>query len=96
MNYCVYILFSEKLNKFYIGQTENMQQRIEKHNTPDPDRNDFTQKGIPWSLFLKIEGDNRLHIQKMERYIKKMKSKKYILKLQKHPDAVEELKEKCR
>jgi len=31
--YPVYIIFSERANKFYIGQTLDIDQRIPQHNT---------------------------------------------------------------
>ena len=42
-----YIIYSQKLDKFYIGSTENIQIRIENHNKGF---SDFTSKGIPWEL----------------------------------------------
>ncbi|OXA86634.1 GIY-YIG nuclease family protein, partial [Flavobacterium hercynium] len=32
MNFTVYILFSESKNKFYIGFTSNLEDRIIRHN----------------------------------------------------------------
>ncbi|PCH68043.1 MAG: excinuclease ABC subunit C, partial [Bacteroidetes bacterium] len=31
--YFVYILFSETINKFYIGHTSNLSERLKKHNS---------------------------------------------------------------
>ncbi|PKR80735.1 hypothetical protein CW751_08160 [Brumimicrobium salinarum] len=31
--YCTYILFSPKFNKYYIGQTHNFENRISTHNS---------------------------------------------------------------
>ena len=86
MEYCVYILWSEKLSRYYIGQTENIEERLVKHNTIDKDRNDFTQKGIPWNLCFTIDCKSREQAIKIERQIKKMKSKKYIDNLRKYPE----------
>lgn len=30
--YFVYILYSDKCNKYYIGQTESLTRRVEEHN----------------------------------------------------------------
>jgi putative endonuclease len=38
----------------------------------------YTQKGIPWRLYLRIEGLESRQAYKMESYIKSMKSRKYI------------------
>ncbi|HAN18156.1 MAG TPA: hypothetical protein DCQ24_05725 [Bacteroidales bacterium] len=45
MKYYVYILFSESLQKFYIGQTQNLLDRIKRHNHGFEN---YTSKGIPW------------------------------------------------
>jgi len=42
-----YILFSEKLNKYYIGSSNNPQKRLVRHNAG---HNAFTKTGIPWIL----------------------------------------------
>ena len=44
----VYILYSKKLKKRYIGGTEDLKKRIEKHNKGDGSI--FTKKGRPWIL----------------------------------------------
>ncbi|WP_409024880.1 GIY-YIG nuclease family protein [Flavobacterium sp.] len=43
--------FQKKLNRFYVGTTDNVEKRLFEHNS----RlyiNAFTTKGIPWELFL--------------------------------------------
>lgn len=45
--YYVYILYSKKLGKRYIGMTDNLRVRVKQHNTG---HTNFTQKGIPWQL----------------------------------------------
>ena len=49
----VYILYSKKLNRFYIGETFDVLVRIKRHNSDYYD-NKFTAKGKPWELFLKV------------------------------------------
>ncbi|WP_188458121.1 GIY-YIG nuclease family protein [Psychroflexus planctonicus] len=39
-----YILFSEKLNKYYIGQNNNIENRIKQHNNQ---QEKYTKKGTP-------------------------------------------------
>jgi putative endonuclease len=51
MNYAVYILFSEKLNRFYVGTTDNLDRHISEHNTGKYD-DAFTKNGIPWLFFI--------------------------------------------
>ena len=73
MQYFVYILFSEKLNKFYVGTTTSVEERLVKHNEGFYE-NAFTKNGVPWIVYLSIECDNSELAYKLEKFIKKMKS----------------------
>ena len=82
-----YILFSKKLNKFYIGATqESIEERINKHNTKSYGVHHFTAKAEDWSLFLSFETEDFKHAFRLENKIKKMKSKVYIQNLVKYPE----------
>ena len=70
-----YIIFSHKLNKYYIGSTENIQTRIQNHNIG---LSNFTAKGIPWELKYFELFETRTLAIKREFEIKKKKSRKYI------------------
>ena len=91
MKYYVYIIFSGKLNRFYIGST-NLQpeERLNQHNT-GYNNNSFSLKGIPWVAFLHLECNSREQARKVEMHIKKMKSKKYINNLKQYPEMQEKL-----
>lgn len=45
--YYVYILWSDKLNKRYIGQTSDLRARMKEHNGK---KVPFTSRGTPWQL----------------------------------------------
>ena len=49
MTYC-YILFSEKLHKYYIGSTTDLERRLIDHNRG---KEKFTSLGVPWKLVYK-------------------------------------------
>ena len=82
---CVYILYSESLDKYYVGSTENIDLRLHIHNNPMEARK-FTAKGIPWTLKLKMDCDNKSIALKAERSIKSMKSRKFIERLLEQED----------
>jgi predicted GIY-YIG superfamily endonuclease len=42
--YFVYILYSEKLNRYYVGSTNNITDRIKRHNA---DKGDIPKKAFP-------------------------------------------------
>ena len=45
--YFTYILFSEKLNKYYIGSSHDVEKRLVRHNRG---HTTFTKTGIPWKI----------------------------------------------
>ncbi len=53
MKHWVYILYSEKLDRFYTGETSNFDIRMEFHSNSDSKK--FTGKAKDWELFLKFE-----------------------------------------
>ena len=87
----VYILYSQKLDRFYVGQTAlPPEQRLEEHNNAR-NENSFSTRGIPWTLFLTIACDSRDHAREVERHIKRMKSKAYIRNLKQYPEMRQKL-----
>ncbi len=53
MTYQVYIV-QNPAGHFYIGQTDNIDQRLASHNRTDKVRGKFTRKNGPWSLVLGV------------------------------------------
>ncbi|MDX9772083.1 MAG: GIY-YIG nuclease family protein [Bacteroidales bacterium] len=45
--YSVYIMYSEKINKCYIGYSSDIEERLRKHNNASKG---FTNAGRPWRL----------------------------------------------
>jgi putative endonuclease len=70
-----YILFSVKLNKYYIGACTDINRRLHEHNTG---HSKFTSTGSPWVLKYSEIFETLQEAKKRELYIKKMKSRKYI------------------
>ena len=70
-----YILYSEKLNKYYVGSTTDIQRRLEEHNRG---KEKFTSTGVPWKLVYKEIFQELKQARQRELHIKKMKSRKYI------------------
>ncbi len=71
----MYILYSEKLGKYYIGSCINMERRLYEHNIG---HSKFTSTGLPWILKYKEEFPDFISAKKREAQVKKMKSSKYI------------------
>ncbi|KAF0131183.1 MAG: hypothetical protein FD155_847 [Bacteroidetes bacterium] len=90
-SYC-YILYSEKLGKFYVGACrEDLSGRIAHHNTHYYGNHRFTAAATDWELFLSITVATYAHAIRLERLIKSMKSSKYIQNLKKYPELVEKI-----
>ena len=70
MTFWVYILWSEKLKRYYIGSTSNLEKRLKYHNYG---KSTYTKRGIPWKLVYKEEHLTKELAWKREREIKKYK-----------------------
>ncbi|MCM4169857.1 excinuclease ABC subunit C [Arenibacter sp. TNZ] len=71
----VYILYSEKRSRYYVGQTADIRKRLIRHNlgvVPS------TKGGAPWVLVLQIEVLSRSEAIVLEHRIKKRRAKRYI------------------
>ena len=74
----IYIIYSNKLNKYYVGACIDLQRRLYEHNIG---HSKFTSLGLPWILKYS-ESFATLHLaKKRELEIKKKKSRIYIEKL---------------
>ncbi len=90
MHFC-YIIHSKNLDKFYVGETSDFEQRIKFHNSGF---SEFTSKANDWQIYLLISCKNREIARKLEKHIKSMKSKNYIRNLMKYPEIIEKLQAK--
>ena len=95
MIYYCYILFSKKLNKFYIGSTSNsVDARMEQHLTDVYGNRKFTHAAKDWVLFHKISCISYKQAMAIEKHIKNMKSTSYIQNLKKYPEISQKLLER--
>ncbi|KMQ72027.1 GIY-YIG nuclease family protein [Chryseobacterium koreense] len=80
MKYFIYILFSESSMIYYVGYTTDVSNRFVQHN--EISLNSFTSKHRPWKLVAAFEvlGDES-EAMRIERFIKKQKSSKFIEKI---------------
>ena len=72
--YIVYILFSKSSLKYYTGQTDNFENRLQRHNSG---LSLSTKNGKPWDLTYKIEVLTRSEAILLEQKIKKRGAKRY-------------------
>ena len=93
MDYTVYILYSKKLDKNYIGFTENLKQRLEFHLNNEEVRK-FTYNADDWDLIFTLQCDSKKQGLCIESHIKSMKSKVYVQNLLRYPEMSTKLLEK--
>jgi putative endonuclease len=95
MHYC-YILYSKQSDKFYIGETSDFELRLKQHNEGYY-KSSYTIQAKDWAEFLKIECANRTEARKLEMFLKRMKSRTFLEKLNVNPQLLLEiLKSKIR
>jgi putative endonuclease len=76
MNYYTYILYSEKINRYYIGYSKNPELRLaEKHNQGYVKA---TKNGIPYILKAQKGFETELEARAEELRVKKKKSRQYL------------------
>ncbi len=78
MSVFVYILHSREHDRFYIGQSEHPHLRPQYHNSIGKG---FTSRYRPWEMVYMRECSGRSEARKLERRIKKWKSRQMIEKL---------------
>jgi putative endonuclease len=75
MTYFIYILQSEKDGSYYVGSTQDLDSRLERHNQG---RSQYTKSKRPWKLMYCEEHPDRSSAVKRENEIKRRKNKEYI------------------
>ncbi|MBE0572266.1 MAG: GIY-YIG nuclease family protein [Ignavibacteriaceae bacterium] len=73
--YSVYVLFSKKLNKRYIGSTQDVDQRLNEHNLG---KSKFTSGGIPWELIYNESFSTNSEARKRESFLKSGVGRKFL------------------
>jgi len=75
MSYFVYIIKSLKDDTYYIGSTQDLSERMERHNQG---RSTYTKSKKPWKLVYTEQHPDRSSATKREKEVKSKKSKEYI------------------
>ena len=85
--FIVYILYSEKLDKYYIGYTSDLPGRLRRHNSS---KRGFSALGVPWVVVYREELGGKKSAIKRELQLKGWKNRtrlEYLIrKSSEHPD----------
>ena len=65
--YLVYVLWSQRLRKRYVGSTRDLPKRLSAHNHGS---NKFTKGGVPWVLLYQEEFPDVTRARKRENFLK--------------------------
>jgi len=77
----IYILYSKRSDKYYIGFTSDVIRRLEEHNNQLKNTK-YTAKHLPWEIKVFFEcSDSRGNCLLIERFIKNQKSRNFLEKL---------------
>jgi len=80
VKYFVYILFSQKSGKYYVGHSNDPFRRVNEHNTKP--FNTYTSKNGPWTLAAVFFcSGEKSAAMKIEKFIKMQKSQYFIEKI---------------
>ncbi|PIR43866.1 hypothetical protein COV24_00460 [candidate division WWE3 bacterium CG10_big_fil_rev_8_21_14_0_10_32_10] len=78
----VYILHSKKIDKYYVGSSKDPQKRLIYHNKgKSGSKHAFTKKALDWKIVYKKNFSSKKNAMTYEKYIKKQKSRSFIIKL---------------
>jgi putative endonuclease len=83
--YFLYIVYSKSQDWFYTGETLDLNYRLELHNTHQF-KGSYTKIASDWAFVLQHECSSKTGALYLERFIKRMKSRKFIEKIIKDPD----------
>jgi len=73
----VYILRNPE-GRFYVGHTDNLDERVRNHNRTDKIAGKFTRKHAPWILMWSEQHPDRSSAMRREREIKNWKSARLV------------------
>ncbi|MDG1278697.1 MAG: GIY-YIG nuclease family protein [Algoriphagus sp.] len=73
----VYILYSEQTDKYYIGQTEDLDRRLMEHNSHSY-QDSYTKIASDWKMKINLKCSSKRQAIKIENHIKKNRSRKYV------------------
>ncbi|MHB2150622.1 GIY-YIG nuclease family protein [Calditrichota bacterium LG25] len=77
-DYFLYILYSSRLDRYYVGISHDPEERLKYHNSFP---RGWTVRGRPWRLVFTKKFKDRPTAEKWERYIKKQKKRSLLEKI---------------
>jgi putative endonuclease len=77
----VYVLYSELFDKYYIGQTKDLNARIVRHNSG---LENYTSKYVPWALVGFVSKSTRSEAVVLEKKLKNLSRARLLVFIEKY------------
>ena len=74
--YTTYILYSPRINQFYVGSCKDFNDRFFRHNSG---QSLATKKGVAWQVVATFERDSRSEAYRLEQSIKKRGIERFLI-----------------
>ena len=88
MPHVVYMLYSFKIDRFYIGQTSNLENRITEHNSGE---SPYTSTGLPWTLLWSTEKTSLRAAEDLESKLKNLTRVRKIKFIRKYSEGIRDV-----
>ena len=79
MSHYIYILYSNKIDKYYVGYSQDPEKRLTFHNSEY--NKIWSKRGQPWESKVVIEFSDKKAALQAEKFVKRQKSIDYIKKV---------------
>ena len=89
----LYIIHSKSIDKYYVGESPDVINRLDQHNS-HYFKKGFTNSAEDWEIVLSIKCESRTDAVYLEKFIKRMKSKKFIQKIIQKPVILDDILKK--
>jgi putative endonuclease len=86
----LYILHSQTADKYYVGETADVDQRLKDHLTHKYSKS-FTKLAEDWQVVLNFKVETRKEALFLEQFIKRMKNRRFIQKVIKDHSILEDI-----
>ena len=73
--FCVYVLYSVKIDRLYIGQTQDLKKRLREHREGV---SFYTKRASDWRLIHSEEFQTRSETMRREKQLKTYKGREYL------------------
>jgi len=86
----LYIIHSKSIDRYYVGESPDVINRLDQHNS-HYFKKGYTKAANDWEIALSRECNSKEEAIFLEKFIKRMKSRKIIEKIIRKPEILDEI-----